>query len=80
MVLYNRLYLHLYCRIILKCTSISKTPKQHGQADVPLLSGRNINISGPYILHFYICHQSGSLLAKEGKKLKFLQAEFFVFS
>lgn len=38
---------------------------------------------GPYILHFYICHQSGSLLAKqekrerEKKKLEFLQAEFF---
>lgn len=35
-------------------------------------------------LHFYICHQSGSLLAKKrkrGKKkeLKFLQAEFLFF-
>lgn len=41
-----------------------------------------LGLRGPYVLHFYICHQSGSLLAKrerEEKKLKFLQAEFFVF-
>lgn len=50
---------------------------QRGQAGVPLLAVY-ARPRGPYILHFYICHQSGSLLAKKReKKLQFLQAEFF---
>lgn len=42
---------------------VPETPKQHGQAHVPLLAVY-ARPRGPYILHFYICHQSGSLLAK----------------